>query len=76
MGGKPIPKPCFLDNCIPNGARNGEKRWRSKEGDRLYTWDSLHGEIEVYNNRGRHLGVYDPDGKLIKEAVKGRKIEI
>lgn len=76
MGGKPIPKPSFLDNCIPIGAINGKKRWKSEDGDRLYEWDSLHGEIEIYNNRGRHLGVCDPNGNFIKEAVKGRKIEV
>lgn len=76
MGGKPIPKPSFLDECISLGAINGKKRWRSKDSSRLYTWDSLHGEIEVYNKRGRHLGVLNPDGDFIKDAVKGRKIDV
>lgn len=76
MGGKPIPKPSFLDECIPIGAVNGRKRWKSEDGKRLYTWDSLHGEIEVFNDRGRHLGVFSPEGKLIKDAVKGRKIDV
>lgn len=76
MGGKPIPKPSFLDDCDSLGAINGQKRWRSKDGDRLYTWDSLHGEIEIFNARGRHLGVICPQGIFIKEAVKGRKIDV
>jgi hypothetical protein len=29
---------------------------RSDGGARLYTWDSLHGEIEVFNRPGKHLG--------------------
>ncbi|WP_420715284.1 colicin E3/pyocin S6 family cytotoxin [Corallococcus sp. BB11-1] len=59
------------------GSRDGEKRWRSLDGERLYTWDSLHGEIEVFNKRGRHLGALDAvSGKLIKEAVKGRVIDV
>jgi len=42
----------------------------------LFTWDSLHGEIEVFNKRGKHLGAMDPFGKFIKSAVKGRKIDV
>jgi hypothetical protein len=76
VAGKPIPKPCFLDNCESLGAVNGTKRWRDKNGDRLYTWDSLHGEIEVFNKRGRHIGVMNPQGQFIKDAVKGRKIDV
>lgn len=73
----PIPDPCYLDNCESLGAFNGQKRWRSPEGDRLYTWDSLHGEIEVFNKRGRHLGAIDSvHGNLIKDPVKGRKIDV
>lgn len=73
----PIPSPSFLDGCESLGAFNGEKRWRSPDGSRLYTWDSLHGEIEVFNKRGRHLGVIDPvHGNLIKDPVKGRRIDV
>jgi hypothetical protein len=43
----------------------------------LYTWDSLHGEIEVFNKRGKHLGAIDAiHGKLIKDPVRGRKIDV
>jgi len=31
----------------------------------------------VFNKRGRHIGVIDAlSGKMIKEAVKGRKIDV
>jgi hypothetical protein len=73
---KSIPKPSFLDNCIPMGLVKGQKRWKSKDSKRIYTWDSLHGEIEVYNRRGKHLGVLDPNGILIKNAIKGRRIDV
>jgi hypothetical protein len=57
--------------------RQGEARWRSHDGERLYTWDRVHGEVEVYNKRGRHLGVVDPQtGVLIKPAHKGRTIDV
>jgi hypothetical protein len=43
----------------------------------LYTWDEVHGEIEVYNARGKHLGVLDPiTGALIKDAVPGRRVDV
>lgn len=76
MSGKPIPSPSFLDNCKPIGAVNGQKRWKSVDNNRIYTWDSLHGEIEVFNKRGLHLGVLDPNGNFIKDAIKGRRIDV
>lgn len=76
MGAKPIPKQSYLNDCIPIGAINGQKRWKSKDGKRLYTWDTLHGEIEVFNIRGRHLGALNLEGIFIKEAVRGRKIDV
>lgn len=79
MGNKliPIPKPSYLDQCVYLGARNGEKRWRSKDRTKLYTWDWTHGEIEVFNKRGRHLGSLDAiTGQFIKSAVAGRKVNV
>jgi hypothetical protein len=74
---KSIPKPSFLDRMKSLGAINGQRRWRSLDGKRLYTWDPLHGEIEVFNARGKHLGALDPlTGVLIKEAVRGRTIDV
>ncbi|PZR13779.1 MAG: hypothetical protein DI532_11515 [Azospirillum brasilense] len=74
---KPIPVPSFLDECENLGFVYGDKRWRSKDGKRLYTWDALHGEIEVFNSRGRHLGVLDAiTGIPIGDAVPGRKIDV
>ncbi|MCY4360754.1 MAG: colicin E3/pyocin S6 family cytotoxin [Gammaproteobacteria bacterium] len=67
----------FLDNQEYLGFIYGEQRWRSGDRKRIYTWDSLHGEIEVFNTRGYHLGVLDKiGGRLIKSAVKGRKIRV
>jgi hypothetical protein len=75
--GKARPNPCYLDEKHYLGARNGQQRWRDPDGRRLYTWDSLHGEIEVWNARGRHLGSLDAvTGKLIKDAVRGRRIDV
>jgi hypothetical protein len=76
VGGIPSSNSSFLDECIPMKAINGQKRWRSKDAKKIYTWDSLHGEIEIFNNRGRHLGVLNPEGDLIKDAIKGRTIYV
>jgi hypothetical protein len=55
----------------------GERCWRSKDGKRLFTYDDLHGEIEVFTSRGRHLGAADViTGAYIKEPVKGRRIGV
>ena len=73
----PIPIPSFLDQCELLGAFGGERRWRSADGKRLYTWDFLHGEIEVFNKRGRHLGAADAvTGVLIKPARRERHIDV
>ncbi|MBI2385006.1 MAG: hypothetical protein HYV14_03220 [Elusimicrobia bacterium] len=51
-------------------------RGRGAEKGRIYEWDSQHGELEVYDRRGRHIGVRDPNtGTWIKSAVPGRTIE-
>jgi len=43
----------------------------------LYEWDSLHGEIEVYNKKGKHVGVLNADGSSNnKPAIEGRKIDV
>ena len=73
---KEIPKNSFLNHCIPIKTIKGEKRWKSLNGKRIYTWDSLHGEIEVFNQRGYHLGVLDINGNFIKQPVNGRKIDV
>lgn len=73
----PVPEGSILDECEHLGERNGIKRWRSCGGKRIFTWDPLHGEIEVFNKRGQHLGTIDPiSGLAIKPAVKGRKIDV
>jgi hypothetical protein len=77
VGRKPIPRPGFLDTCDHLGYISGERRWRDADGDLIYTWDALHGELEVYDLRGRHLGVADPvTGKRTKPALRGRRIRV
>jgi hypothetical protein len=77
MPGKPRPKPCYLDSFQVWKIVGGKKVWRNVSGSRLYTWDSLHGEIEVFNAQGLHLGVLDAvTGRMTKTAVRGRKIDV
>ncbi|HDZ3341715.1 TPA: hypothetical protein RSU91_002265, partial [Staphylococcus aureus] len=58
-------------------AKNGRKTSGSGNSRRYYEWDNTHKEIEVYNSKGKHIGVMDPlTGKMIKPAVKGRKIKL
>lgn len=74
----PRPTPCFLEKCRYLGFIHGSQRWGSEDGTRLYTWDDLHGEIEVFNRRGYHIAVLEaktglPNGK---KAVPGRRIDV
>lgn len=75
MSRKPPPRDGFVET-LERVPRQGTTRWRNKDGDRFYEWDALHGEFEVYNARGLHLGVVNEQGVLIKEAVKGRRIDV
>lgn len=76
MGRVPIPKPSFLAECEYLGYIYRERRWRGAKG-LLYTWDGLHGEIEMYDSRGRHRGVVDPVlGRRIAPAIRGRRIRV
>lgn len=77
MSGKPLPKPCWLDQFEVWRVVRGERVWRNEDGSRLFTWDSLHGEIEVFDRNGWHLGAVDAQmGELIKDAKKGRRIHV
>lgn len=76
MSGKPRPSPCFLDGLNVVKVVRGRKIWQSADGRRLYTWDSLHGEIEVFTKNGYHMGALDAlTGVMIKDAVKGRQLK-
>ena len=73
----PRPSPCYLDLMMPLGVVSGRKLWKHPTEKLFYQWDELHGEIEVYNTRGRHVGVLDgTTGQQIKPAVKGRRIDV
>ena len=75
MGGIPIPKPSILDNFRVAGIEASRKIYKDDSENIYYTWDSLHGELEVFNKNGRHLGAACPQtGVMIKPPVKGRKI--
>jgi hypothetical protein len=72
-----IPSNCILNNYEKFGIRGDKQIWRSIENKQLYTWDSFHSEVEVYNLRGKHLGAIDPiTGRFIKKPVKGRHIDV
>lgn len=55
---------------------DGDKRWMDSDGKRLYTWDELHGEFEVFTRQGYHLGAVNTDGVMIKPPKKGRRIDV
>ncbi len=77
MAGIARPKPCYLDSMTEGKVIGGRKTWHSLDRELIYTWDSLHGEIELFNKRGKHLGVlHAVTGVLIKEAIKGRKLDV
>ncbi len=57
--------------------KNGIKSTGKGSNKQYYEWDHTHNDIEVYNNKGKHLGSMDPTtGKMYKPAVKGRTIKL
>jgi len=72
-----LTRPNFLESCIFWKVVAGRKVWKSPNRKRLYTWDELHGEIEVFNARGKHLGsAHKVTGEIFKEAIKGRSLDV
>lgn len=50
-------------------------RWKTPDG-RIQEWDYQHGTVEVYDNRGRHIGEFDSNtGAARRGAVPGRKVD-
>ncbi|MCL2087465.1 MAG: colicin E3/pyocin S6 family cytotoxin [Oscillospiraceae bacterium] len=71
----PRPKPCFLDTMVKAFVDGDTQVY--KMNDKFYTWDGLHGEIEVFNKRGCQIMIYDANGNLKnKPFKKGRKIDV
>jgi RHS repeat-associated protein len=57
--------------------KGGRRTTGSGRKQRHYEWDHTHGDIEVYDSNGRHLGSAHPDtGELYKPEVAGRKIDL
>ncbi|MFZ9532645.1 MAG: colicin E3/pyocin S6 family cytotoxin [Ilumatobacteraceae bacterium] len=71
----PIPKDCFIRN-LERYFYRGRQIWISNDRRFRFTWDNLHGEVEVFSRLGWHLGVMDFNRKLIGSAVKGRRIDV
>lgn len=44
------PNPCYMDQFEFYKVIDGRKVYRGN--GRLYSWDELHGEIEVFNKQG------------------------
>jgi hypothetical protein len=56
----------------------GQTKTRGTGKNKQYLeWDFTHNDIEVYDNKGKHLGSMDPSsGNMVKPPVNGRKINI
>jgi hypothetical protein len=66
----------FVDSLTRVKSKTQRQRWTGAKGQ-TYEEDTQRGELEKYNNRGRHEGSVDPDtGEIIKGPVKGRSTEM
>ena len=72
---KPVPEDCFIQE-LERYFFKGRHIWISNDRRFRFTWDSLHGEVEVYTRRGRHVCVLNCAGQQIGSAVKGRRIDV
>jgi len=55
----------------------GQQRWISEDGTQIYEWDELHGEIEMYNRRGKVVSILNSDGSVSSKKIKaGRTIDV
>lgn len=73
---RPRPVPNLLDD-LERLKRRGPARWLDREEELLFEYDALHGHVEGYNVRGRHIGVFDAvTGERIGPAIRGRRIDV
>lgn len=50
-------------------------RWETSD-DKILEWDYQHGNIEMYNKQGNHVGAYNHEtGEKVEDAIKGRNIK-
>lgn len=56
--------------------KNQRKRWVDDVNGDIYEWDYQHGDIEIYDKRGKHKGYINPKTKKQKPSVKGRKTNV
>jgi hypothetical protein len=57
----------------PKGDKK-RKRWKDPDGT-IYEWDYLHGTVEKYDKRGKHLGEYDQNGSKRKGPERDQRID-
>lgn len=75
MGGKPRPEPSIVSGFRVAFVEGQRKYYFDTVELRYYSWDSLHGEFEVFDRRGFHLGSVCPTTDVtLKPAVRGRRI--
>lgn len=76
MGGKPRPNPSIVSGMTVAFVEGGRKYYFDAQAQRYFSWDSLHGEFEVFDRRGFHLGSVCPNtGITLKPPVRGRRIK-
>lgn len=74
-----LPAECWLRSLPVAKILGRRKVYAAANRDRFYMWDQKSGHIEVYNRRGRHLGVAtcdDADAVDTTAAEKGRSIDV
>lgn len=52
-----------------------DDNWLTWKKKRIYEWDDLHWEIELYDSNWKHLWVLNPNWKYIKDAVPWRTVK-
>jgi hypothetical protein len=76
-----MPPDCYICKTSVDTGKidvTGRKVWRHKSKQHPYylTWDSLHGEIEVFHQRTMlHLAVYHPNGDIKSGPVADRELK-
>jgi hypothetical protein len=67
----------FVSGLIRMKSKSQRLRWTDVRRRQVYEEDTQHGELEKYNQRGRHKGTVDPEtGEIIKAPVRGRRIDM